>query len=202
MATNAIYSAVNGKAKNVMTKQFAKKMQEITIEDKDMTEIVVEMSFGATIMGSVTAEDGKELPGSVTIMTTNEDAEISSQGGVYNYNVGGDAEKKQPKPNSEFEIDGITSGKTYLTVTTSHTGYYVKSVVAGGKDLLKDGFDLADGEEVRGVKIILAKDVGTLKGLIVGSDGGRPASGVSVTLVPTDPVKFRNSSYYRSVRYG
>ena len=199
MASNAIYSAVNGKAKIVMTKQFAKKRQEITIEDKDMTEIVVEMNFGATIMGSVAAEDGKELPGSVTIMATNEDAEISSQGGVYHYNIGGDAGKKQPKPNSEFEIEGITSGKTFLTVHTSNSEYYVKSAVAGGKDLLKDGFDLAEGEEIRGVKIILAKDVGTLRGSIVGSDG-RPASGVSVTLVPTDPVKFRNSSYYRSVR--
>jgi hypothetical protein len=180
-------------------KKFAKKIQEITIEDKDVADLVVELNFGATISGTVTTEDNKELPGAATIKLTNENQEIASVAQIHNYNYDYESETVVRKATADFQIDGVTAGKTYLTVELGDAAYYVKSAFAGTTDLLKDPFEIKEGDQLRGVKIVLAKDTGTVKGTIIDGDK-QSVAGVQISLVPTDPVKFRNSSFYRTAR--
>jgi Carboxypeptidase regulatory-like domain len=176
--------------------KFSKKIQEFIIEDKDLSEQVIELSHGATISGMVTTNDGKGIPNSVTIMVSDESGDVTSSTSVSYYDYEGNSTSR-PKT-KDFKIEGIASGKTYLTIH-GDSEYYVKSAVADGTDLMKGTIELKDGGEVKNVRIVLAKDTGTLKGTIIDSDK-QPVSGMSVTLVPTDPTKFRNSSFFRSAK--
>lgn len=180
-------------------KKFAKKIQEITIEDKDIADIVVELSFGSTVSGTLTTEDNKDLPNNTTIKLANESDEITSVAQVYNYNYDPESETAVRKTTRDFQIEGVTAGKTYLTVQLGDAEYYVKSAFAGTTDLLKESFEITEGEQLKNVKIVLAKDTGIVKGTIIDGDK-QPVAGAQVSLVPADPAKARNSSFYRTTR--
>lgn len=49
------------------------------------------------------------------------------------------------------------------------------------------------------MRIVLAKDVGTVKGLIV-DETTKSMPRFSLTLVPTDKAKMRNSTFYRNAK--
>jgi hypothetical protein len=47
--------------------KLAKKAQEFTIEDTDLSDVVVELNYGATISGTAVVENSREMPKSVTV---------------------------------------------------------------------------------------------------------------------------------------
>jgi hypothetical protein len=183
--------------KNVPPKpKYAKKSQEITIEDKDVSEIVVELGYGATISGTVKVENTQEMPKMVTVQSISETDKLLVSGTIGNY-----YDISYPRPastNNEFKLENVAAGKNRLYVQISEEDYYVKSATMGGIDLLSGVIDVKEGETLRNVQIVLSKDVGTLKGLI--SDDNKEPVSMGFTLVPTDASRRRNSNFYRAVK--
>jgi hypothetical protein len=176
----------------------AKRIQEITIEDKNLSEIVIELGYGAKISGTVTTENSREMPSSVNISAGDgENEEMTALATVYNGSES-DTERGNPKPkktNHDFELEGVAAGKTEFYISVSDDGFYVKSAMLNGTDLLAGPMVLKDGETLRNVQIVLSKGVGTIKGKI--TDGEKSlAKKVSFLLVPTNAVKRKNRSFY------
>ncbi|MBP7416059.1 MAG: carboxypeptidase regulatory-like domain-containing protein, partial [Pyrinomonadaceae bacterium] len=107
---------------------------------------------------------------------------------------------KSIKP-QDFRLDGIPSGKNSISITPSgqNSDYYVKSAASNQIDLLKGPFDFKDREVFANIRIVLASDVGILKGTVIDSSR-QPVSGLTLTFVPADPAKFSTSTYYRTAR--
>lgn len=179
--------------------KFAKKIQEITVEDKDLAEINVELGFGASVSGTVAVENlFNEMPDGVTIRAENEVAELNASGGVWNY-----AERDPSKPgklNHDFNLENVSEGKTKFSIVLGDGDYYVKSMTAGSTDLLAGVYEIKEGEKLANVKIVLGKGLATLKGTVTGDDK-EPVSGAQMMLVPTD-AKRRNSTFQRNARTG
>lgn len=177
--------------------KFAKKIEEITIEDKDVGQLSVELGFGATVSGNVTVENQpNDMPRSVTILATGEAEELSVSGSVVNYY---DAETpRSQKPNRDFKLESVSEGKTKFVVSVADEDYYVKSMTYGATDLLAGDYQIKEGENLANVKIVLGKGVGTLKGKVINEDK-EPVKNVQVMLVPTDG-KRKNSSFYRTAQ--
>ncbi len=179
--------------------KFSRKTQEFVLEEKDLTEQVIELSHGAVISGTVTVDGGKELPSTVTIVVADEEAKLTSSTSVSSYDYDYEENKRTSATSKDFVIDGISAGPTYLTVHSGDDEFYVKSVTAGETDLLKGPFDLKEAQSLQRVKIVLAKDSGKLEGKVVDAEK-QFVPGVEIRLVPTDPVKLRNATYYRTVK--
>ncbi len=178
---------------------FAKTAKEFTVEEKDLTEQVIEMSFGATLSGTVVIEKPKGYGGgmSITVKSDKDDITVSTNFGFYEFiNEPG----KAPKP-QDFRLDGITSGKNSISITPTgrSNDYYVKSAASNQIDLLQGPFDFKDSAVFANIRIVLASDVGVLKGTVMDS-GRQPVSGLTLTFVPTDPAKFSTSTYFRTAR--
>ncbi|MGD9562233.1 MAG: collagen binding domain-containing protein [Pyrinomonadaceae bacterium] len=204
-AANAISNAVNGARygnangpQKPPAPKFSKKSQEFVIEDKDLAEQVIELNIGAVISGTVTVEGGQSLPGSVTITASDESGEATISESVSSYDYSEESGVIASK-SKDFAIDGISAGKVYLTVRSADDEYYVKSVSAGGADLIKGPVEMKTGENLARVKVVLAKGTGKLE-VMIENDDKRPVIGLELTFVPTDPSKLRNASYYRSAR--
>lgn len=191
-ASNRIYSNLNMTVSNAPTKKFAAKLQEITIEDKSLSELVIELNYGATISGTVVTENNGEMPESVTIRASTENVEIFSSDFVNNFSY-----DQKPKKNHDFRLESVAEGKTYLRIYMPDQDYYVKSATAGGKDLLVEAFELKEGDALVNVKIVLGINVGTLKGKVL-NENNEVVKNAQFTLVPTD-ARRRNASLYRSV---
>ena len=70
--------------KNPPKPKLAKKTQEITIENQNLSEVIIELGYGAIISGTVKTENNQEMPSNITIIATQDDPEISSSAGIYN----------------------------------------------------------------------------------------------------------------------
>lgn len=181
---------------------FAKAIKEFNVEEKDLIEQVIELSFGATLSGTVALEKPKELTGGITITAKGGTDDITASTNLSLYEFGLESAKasKTLQP-QEFRLDGITPGKNSISITPNgqNYGYYVKSAASNQIDLLKGPFDFKDSEVFANIRIVLASDVGVLKGTVIDS-GRQPVSGLTLTFVPTDPAKFATATYYRTAK--
>lgn len=176
--------------------RLAKRIYEITIEDKDLSEILVDLGYGATVSGTVETENSEQMPASVNVIASRQNGEVSSSATVYN---GLDEDSSRPqKTVHDFKIENVVEGKTEFYVSIGDENFYVKSATLNGTDLLAGSIELKDGESLRNVKIVLSKEVGTLKGLVL-DEAKSPVKKAEFTLVPVDAAKRKNSSFYRRV---
>lgn len=175
---------------------FAKTVREFTIEDKDLPDIKIELGFGATVSGTVSVENAlNEMPRFLTIRSVNDIAELTTSTTVSNYVAN---ESKLPKFNKDFLIENVANGKTKFDVLLGDEDFYVKSVTSGQTDLLASGYELAEGEKLSNVRIVLGKGLATLGGTVIGADK-EPVRNQQILIVPTDP-KRRVATFKRNVR--
>ena len=191
--------------------KLAKKSQEITIDDKNLSEIIIELGYGATVSGAVKTENNQEMPTTVTITARQDDSEINSSATVYNSSSRNNSDYSEnsamilnsnggyspQKPNYDFRIEGIAVGKTFLWASVNDDDFYVKSAMLNGVDLLTNPIDLKEGENVRNVQFIIVKGAGTLKGT-VSDDEKQPVKKAEFTLVPVEAAKRKNPNFRRS----
>lgn len=175
---------------------FAKTVREFTVEDKDLTDIKVELGFGATVSGTVSVENAiNEMPRYLTIRAGNEVEELTSTTNVANYVAN---PSQPPKLDRDFVIENVANGKTKFDVLVADEEYYVKSMMSGTTDLLASGYELAEGEKLANVRIVLGKGLATLGGKVIGADK-EPLRNQQILIVPTDP-KRRVPTFKRNVR--
>ena len=196
--------------------KLAKKVQEIKLEDKDLSEMVIELGYGATIAGTISVENNEKMPGRVSVVALNTDSELSVSDSVSNYNgndtvtgtTGGNSNVIRSMDNvmrttdsadNDFELENVIEGKTDIYIHSADENYYVKSATADGVDLLAGKIEVKDGDTIRNVRIILSKNVGTLKGKVV-NENNEPLKNTQLTLLPTDPTRRLNPSFFRLVK--
>jgi hypothetical protein len=190
------------KAKKVQSPKFAIAFKGVQVEDKNLEDVMIELGYGATVAGSISVENNKAMPSSVSVQAMGEHEELLSTAMVWNYDWSSNSNRAltsiPQKINSEFKLESIAAGKIDLKFQVSDNNYYVKSARSGMTDLLAGPVDIKEGETLSGVRIVLAKDTGTLKGRVL-DDQDHPASGVSLLVLPTDPAR-RSSSFFKNAR--
>jgi hypothetical protein len=196
-ASNAMSGARRGQPVKPPAPKFAKTIREFTIDDKDLGEQIIELAYGATIIGTITfEEEATKERGSVVIATMSDKGGIGSQQSLWFTDYQGKLTYLNSK---DFRLDAIPSGRSTVSITASDTDSYVKSAASNQIDLLKGPIDFKEGDVFANVRIVISNQTGTLKGTVVDRDK-QPVGGVELVFMPTDPAKFRNSTYFRSVK--
>lgn len=162
---------------------FLIKRQDVTIAGNDVTGLAIEVSGGGRVSGTVMVEGGKPLPPNITIYPETAHGErrilLSPSTG-------------RVQPDGTFTVDGMPSDGVWIkAVSQQDNKYYTKSATANGVDLLQEPLIVKDGEEVKGVRVVISPEVATLTGRVLVAEGGAPARGASVMLVPAEPHKQR-----------
>jgi hypothetical protein len=171
----------------------AAKRQEITIKGHDLPGLVIELSAGAHISGSVVVEGGKELPPYLGLYT-----EIA--GDAQHAAATGPSASMQ---DGRFVFGGIQPGQVYIHVnpTNSDEQYYVKSINVGGVTYTHEPLTVAEGTVLKGVRIVLATDVATVHVRVVGATQAHtPVRGATVVLVPADARQWHSFALQDYVR--
>jgi hypothetical protein len=182
--------------------KFARAFKDATVEDKDVSDLIVEVGYGATISGTATVENNKEMPSNVSIRAIGENDELLGAAAVANYKLPPANSNTGPMPLkavNEFKLENVPPGKITLKFLVADSDYYVKSARSGMTDLMTTPLNINEGEMLSGVKIVLANDAGTLKGRVL-DDKDHPVSGVALLLVPTDEAKKRSANFFKNAR--
>jgi Carboxypeptidase regulatory-like domain len=165
---------------------FIHNRREVKVAGDDLTELAIEVEEGATISGVVEMEGGQSLPADLNIVPeANYYIRVSSR----------------IRPDGTFYLKGIPAGNVYLNITstssrddhiiTRNGDYYVKSIFSNGVDLLSEPFKLQEGEEIKGVRVVLSPNVGTVTGRVRLAKDSSPVSEMNVVLLSTDPARQR-----------
>lgn len=167
--------------------RYAAKLHEVKVAGRDVEGVSIEMGGGGRIIGTISVEGGKELPGHTPIFAVTLDA--------------AGAEPRDYKSavtwRDHFAVGGVTPGKVYLYtyVSDQYEGHYVKSITANGKDLTREFLQIEEGAEIKSVRVVVAEGVGKLEGRVVTAGRDKtPKGGAEILLVAADPARWAHPS--------
>ena len=172
-----------GTTKTDKQTKFAPVTKEIEIDNDNIQDIIFELSGESAISGTVTVEGGKGFPKFLYLSAFDEQIKAESSTAV---NGSETVDKSQPnRTRQPFRLGELAAGKYKLSVNGDEA-FYVKSMTANGNvDLLNSLIEIGDGQEIGNVQIVLATDVGTIKGKISNFDSTEPTF---VLLLPSVKV--------------
>jgi hypothetical protein len=104
-------------------------------------------------------------------------------------------------PSAAVEADGaftlsVSPDEYDLVFSGLPEGFYVKAILAGGRDVLLSGLDLSQG--VSGaIEVLLSPNAGLAAG-VVQNDRQEPAAGATVVLVPQEKERRTVARFYRT----
>jgi hypothetical protein len=155
--------------------QMVSKQIEVMLGEEDRKNISIELSQGGRILGFVTAADGSPAPPVAIIV---------------GQNTGGDFPLDVPQMSKEdgtFLLEGVPVGQVEVDVEIGKPDTYLKSIMLGGQDLLREPLRMAEGAEVTNVRITVGSGMAKLSGRVQAKEDGSPAAGAGVLLVKADP---------------
>lgn len=159
-------------------RQSVSQQMELTVGDEDLKDVVIELSDGGRISGVIVAEESP-VP-NVRISAVEKGPDFLS----YLFEAFNNA--------GTFVIEGVPNGDIRLEAQIQQADdLYIKSITLGSQDLMRNPIRMADGAEITGVRITVAKGLATLGGRLVFTEGGSPAGGGGVLLVKADPALWR-----------
>lgn len=176
--------------------KFAQAQKEIVVEDKDAADLItVELGYGASVSGTVAFDNGEAFLQPLLISASDENGKFAESdyiGSPY-YDEGN---KPTPKKTQDFKIEGIAPGRVFVNAAAGGDNdaaqkFYVKNILLGGRDISRATVETKEGEEIKGVQIILSREVGTIKGTIINADKS-PAAGAKIGFVSTDKSQWAN----------
>ena len=163
--------------------RFVGKNLEVTVAGADLAELLIEVSSGSRISGSVAVEGGKPLPRNVLVYASTEGRQVQPSSPI------------RVQSDGTFTVEGVPSGAAYLrTSVPPFNQYYTKSVTVGKTDLLRGPLVVKEDEDIPNVRIVISPDVAQLSGRVLASDGKTPQPGASVVLISTDPDQQKSTS--------
>ncbi len=190
------YESPEEKSKQkVKTPKLAQLRKEIIVEEKDLTDLILELGYGATISGTISFDNQQILPSSISITAVDENGKFTESFNLYTQYTN-DGKPIQAKI-QDFKIEGVPNGKVFIKTNIRSYGeddnqaFYVKSILYNGRDVSNSPLETKEGEETKGVQIVLSNDVGKLKGKVTRADK-TAVSGAKISLLPTDKTKWGN----------
>ena len=170
------------------TKGIIRGSAEVKIADKDVDNVVIELTQGASIIGTIDRASDAESPVAV---------KVAADGLQVFFNLPG-----YVNSDGSFELRSVRPGVVRLDIfePPGRSNFYVRSITAKGLDLLNEPLTVADGEQVTGVQIVLGTDLATVEGHVVPASGDGSVAGAGVVLLPADQRKWNTRSFWGLAR--
>lgn len=161
--------------------------QLVTVTGADVSGIVISLTEGARVSGSIVVEGDKPLPrgGQVSLLPVTRRMSRDYSGVSHDLWAKG-----------QFLIDGVSAGDHFVTVATWDKAYFVKSITWTDRDLLRQPLKLTEGKEVKNVQIVLSRDVGTITAHLVSAEDKKPLGGQWFILVPSDELRWARTDSF------
>src|SRR5579862_1721233 len=160
---------------------------DLTVSGQDVSDVILSLRPGMTVAGRVAFEAATLTPPSDLAR-----ARVNLSPTVPN--GGSNPASPSVKPDSTFQIVGVTPGKYRVgaSVPSGVTGggpnapyWSLKSAVLNGHDLLDSSLEILPDENIQGLLLTFTDRVTDLSGALVDGDG-KPAAGYMVLVITTD----------------
>ena len=150
--------------------------QDLTVDGSDVEDLLIEVSGGARVSGIVVLEGSSATPQDIVVAATSYTPPANT---AIVLNEAG-----------KFVLTGAPVGEIDVSAFPSpQDQFYVKSIEANGRDLLRNRLTLADTDDIKDVRIVISAGVGVITGRVLSGD--KPVAGVELLLRRTGDDKLR-----------
>jgi hypothetical protein len=172
-------------------------MLPIAIAGVDLDGIVLTTGAAGDLSGTVIVEGGGALPAGPARMRVNARA-VNPQAAPRNVGAGA-VDNGRVNDDGTFEFKG-TIGQVRLSLFGVPTGWYLKSVDAGGRDIVDAAIEIRAGQTLPGIQFVLSNRPTRVAGRLTDAKGNPTADG-TVLLFAADAARWGDDSrYITSVR--
>ncbi len=128
--------------------EFVAKTYEVKMAGNDITDLALKVNKGGIISGMVTMNGGTPFPENLVVLP-----EQTAESGR------SPAKMAQVQPDGSFTLTGVPTGKIRLRVFVygKVNEYHMKSASVNGADLLSETLEIAEGTEIKNVRILFAR---------------------------------------------
>ena len=154
--------------------RFATKKQMIVVAGTDIEGVLIEVSTGARILGTLVVEGDVPLS-SLSVDASKIDAPFEMHQSV----------TKSLTPTGRtttFTLSNVPEGVIEVWAFLRTDEHYIKSITANGVDLLQEKLSLTSGMEVNDLKIVVASDLAEFTGRIISESGKTPLPRMRISL--------------------
>lgn len=160
--------------------------QPLTVASGEVAGVVVALTRGATITGTVTFQAGQlAVPDPTSIRITAPPADQ----GQFAANAG------RVEKDGHFTFEGVPAGLRFIRATGAPRGWSLKSALVGGRDIIDVPIDVRPGETVRDVSLVFSDTQTQLSGTVT-TDRGAPVTDYTVLAFSTEQTLWRPQSRY------
>jgi len=156
-------------------RRFATKKQMITVAGTDLDGVLIEVSKGVSISGTLILE-GNEPLSSLSLYASKVDGPFELYQGV-------SKTLTLTGLKTTFTMTELPEGVIELSAFLDSDSHYIKSISANGIDLLKEKLKLTSGMVVKGVTIVVSSDLAEFTGRIVSESGKTPLPRTRISLI-------------------
>lgn len=164
--------------------QYAK--QPLTINDGDVSEIMIVLALGGTITGAVTFQSTKQpLPADVTqmrVIAPSTDA-----------NGFGASPSARVDNAGHFVLKGVSAGMHVIRADGAGRGWTLKSVIVQGHDVIDEALELRSGQTLANVGLIFTDRLSQIAGTVI-SEQRIAIVDCTVLAFPTNQALWRPQS--------
>jgi hypothetical protein len=163
--------------------QFA--AQPISVTGVDVSDVIVTLSAGATISGTVSfLPGGSPAPDYTQFRITAPSTDQSEFGPQSNARVDKDG---------HFSISGVSAGSHLIRPSNGSRTWILKSVTVGDRDVTDAPFPVRSGENVANVTVLFTDKQSEINGTLT-TENGTPVPEYTVLVFPVDPALWRPQS--------
>jgi len=162
-----------------MKPRFVQVERDVKVEGNDIDDLSIEVSEGARLSGVVMLEGGSASPQSVNVTATSYQPHANS---IVRIEEAG-----------KFGLSGVPTGEIVVSAfTVPQDKFYVKSIEANGVDLLRNNLAVAEGAEIKDVRVVISSNVAVITGRVLAAMGDKPVAGANVMLRRRGEDKLRS----------
>ena len=163
--------------------QFA--AQPISVTGDDLSDVIVTLSAGATISGTVSfLPGGSPAPDYTQFRITAPSTDQSEFGPQSNARVDKDG---------HFTISGVSAGAHLIRPSNGSRTWILKSVTVGDRDVTDAPFPVRSGENIANVTVVFTDKQSEINGTLT-TENGTPVPEYTVLAFPADPALWRPQS--------
>ena len=160
--------------------------QPLTVSSGDVSGVVVSLSRGASISGTVQFQSTQlAAPDPTAIRITAPPADQ----GQFAANAG------RVEKDGQFTFDGVPAGSRFIRATGAPRGWSLKSVIVAGRDVIDTPIEVRAGETIRNVSLVFSDSQTQLSGAVA-TERGVPVTDYTVLAFPMDQTFWRPQSRY------
>jgi Carboxypeptidase regulatory-like domain len=163
--------------------QFA--AQPISVNGDDLSDVIVVLSAGATITGTISfLPGGSPAPDYTSFRITAPSTDQSDFGPQPNARVDKDG---------KFSLSGVSTGAHLIRPSNGSRTWILKSVTAGNRDVTDAPFQVRSGETLSDVTVVFTDKQSEINGTLT-TENGTPVPEFTVLAFPSDPSLWRPQS--------